>query len=73
MGRISMWSLNRDTQGTAKTYVDDTSSSITQNAFDFSNIFEDLRISRWKGVAARDSACSDPARGGAAGSVGSIA
>jgi len=42
MGRISMWSLNRDTQGTAKSYVDDQSSSITQNAFDFSNIFEKI-------------------------------
>ena len=40
IGRISMWSLNRDTQGTTQTYVDDTSSSITQNAFDFSKIFE---------------------------------
>ncbi len=40
IGRISMWSLNRDTQGTAKNYVDDTSSSITQQAFAFSKIFE---------------------------------
>ncbi|HEX4142939.1 MAG TPA: cellulose binding domain-containing protein [Pirellulales bacterium] len=40
IGRISMWSLNRDTQGTTQTYVDDTSSSINQNAFDFSKIFE---------------------------------
>jgi Big-like domain-containing protein len=42
MGRISMWSLNRDTQGTAKGYADSTSSSITQNAFDFSHIFEKI-------------------------------
>ncbi len=42
MGRISMWSLNRDTQGTAKSYVDNTSSSITQQAFDFSHIFEKI-------------------------------
>jgi hypothetical protein len=40
MGRISMWSLNRDTQGTTQTYTSDQSSSITQNAFDFSKIFE---------------------------------
>ncbi len=39
ISRISMWSLNRDTQGTAKNYVDNTSSSITQNAYDFSHIF----------------------------------
>ena len=42
MARISMWSLNRDTAGTAKSYVDDTSSSITQSAFDFSKIFETI-------------------------------
>ncbi|HEY1600283.1 MAG TPA: cellulose binding domain-containing protein [Pirellulales bacterium] len=42
MARISMWSLNRDTQGTAKSYVDNTSSSITQQAFDFSKIFEKI-------------------------------
>jgi Cellulose binding domain/Bacterial Ig domain/Calx-beta domain/Glycosyl hydrolases family 18 len=42
MGRISMWSLNRDTQGTAKNSVDDESSSITQGAFDFSKIFEGI-------------------------------
>ncbi len=42
MARISMWSLNRDTQGKAKGYVDNTSSSITQNAFDFSKIFEGI-------------------------------
>ncbi len=40
IGRISMWSLNRDTQGTASNTVDDQSSSITQQAFDFSKIFE---------------------------------
>jgi hypothetical protein len=39
IGRISMWSLNRDTQGTAKNYVDNTSSSIAQNAYDFTHIF----------------------------------
>lgn len=42
MARISMWSLNRDTAGTAKNYVDNTSSSITQSAFDFSKIFETI-------------------------------
>ncbi|HEY4308594.1 MAG TPA: cellulose binding domain-containing protein [Pirellulales bacterium] len=42
MARISMWSLNRDTAGTAKSYVDNTSSSITQSAFDFSKIFETI-------------------------------
>lgn len=42
ISRISMWSLNRDTTGTAKSYVDSTSSSITQNAFDFSHIFETI-------------------------------
>ena len=42
MARISMWSLNRDTAGTAKSYVDDTSSSITQGAYDFSKIFEGI-------------------------------
>ncbi|HVX61702.1 MAG TPA: cellulose binding domain-containing protein [Pirellulales bacterium] len=42
ISRISIWSLNRDTAGTAKSYVDNTSSSITQNAFDFSHIFETI-------------------------------
>lgn len=42
MARISMWSLNRDTAGSAKSYVDTTSSSIKQNAFDFSKIFESI-------------------------------
>ena len=40
MGRISMWSLNRDTTGTATNSVTNTASSITQQAFDFSHIFE---------------------------------
>ena len=40
ISRISMWSLNRDTQGTAKSYVDNTSSSVSQQAFEFSSIFE---------------------------------
>jgi hypothetical protein len=39
MGRISMWSLNRDVAGTAKNYADSTSSSINQKAYDFSRIF----------------------------------
>ncbi|MGD9645673.1 MAG: cellulose binding domain-containing protein [Pirellulales bacterium] len=39
IGRISMWSLNRDTQGTPKSYVDNTSSSIAQTAYEFSQIF----------------------------------
>jgi hypothetical protein len=34
-----MWSLNRDTAGTPKSYVDSTSSSISQTAFEFSQIF----------------------------------
>ncbi len=42
ISRISMWSLNRDAAGTAKSYVDNFSSSITQNAFDFSHIFETI-------------------------------
>ena len=42
MARISMWSLNRDTAGTAKNSVDNTSSSIAQQAFDFSHIFEKI-------------------------------
>jgi hypothetical protein len=37
-----LWSLNRDTHGTEKDYVDDRSSSITQNAFDFSHISEKI-------------------------------
>ena len=41
MGRISIWSLNRDTASTtAKTYVDTTSSSIVQKQWEFSSIFE---------------------------------
>lgn len=39
IGRISMWSLNRDTASTPKSYVDSTSSSISQTAFEFSQIF----------------------------------
>jgi len=39
IGRISMWSLNRDTASTPKGYVDNTSSSISQTAFEFSQIF----------------------------------
>jgi hypothetical protein len=42
MGRISMWSLNRDTADAAKSYVDDTSSSINQTADQFSKIFEQI-------------------------------
>lgn len=42
ISRISMWSLNRNTQGTSKTYVDSTSSSTAQQAFDFSHIFETI-------------------------------
>ncbi|HVW38794.1 MAG TPA: cellulose binding domain-containing protein [Pirellulales bacterium] len=40
ISRISMWSLNRDTGGAAKNYVDNTSSSVAQQAFEFSSIFE---------------------------------
>lgn len=39
IGRISMWSLNRDTAGAAKSYVDNTSSSVAQQACEFSQIF----------------------------------
>ena len=39
IGRISMWSLNRDTAGMPKGYVDSTSSSVAQTAFEFSQIF----------------------------------
>ena len=39
IGRISMWSLNRDTASTPKSYVDSTSSSISQTALEFSQIF----------------------------------
>lgn len=43
MGRISIWSLNRDTASTtSKSYVDTTSSSIVQKNWDFSLIFETL-------------------------------
>ena len=42
MARISMWSLNRDTQSTAKNYPDNTSSSIVQQAFEFSHIFKTI-------------------------------
>ena len=43
MGRISIWSLNRDTASTtAKGYVDTTSSSIVQAQWGFSSIFETL-------------------------------
>lgn len=43
MSRISIWSLNRDTASTtSKTYVDTTSSSIVQNKWDFSLIFETI-------------------------------
>ena len=43
MGRISIWSLNRDTASTsAKTYVDTTSSSLVQKQWEFSSIFETL-------------------------------
>ena len=41
MGRISIWSLNRDTASTAaKSYVDTTSSSIVQKQWAFSSLFE---------------------------------
>ncbi|HEX4129841.1 MAG TPA: cellulose binding domain-containing protein [Pirellulales bacterium] len=40
IGRLSMWSLNRDTSGAAQSYVASTTSSITQQAWDFSHIFE---------------------------------
>jgi hypothetical protein len=40
ISRISIWSLNRDTAGAAKSYVENTSSSIVQQAFEFSSIFE---------------------------------
>lgn len=41
MGRISMWSLNRDQQNPSGkiTYVESTSSSILQKPYDFSKIF----------------------------------
>ena len=43
IGRISIWSLNRDNASTSsKTYVDTTSSSIVQKKWDFSLIFEAL-------------------------------
>ncbi|MBS0262864.1 MAG: cellulose binding domain-containing protein [Planctomycetes bacterium] len=43
LGRISIWSLNRDTASTtSKTYVDTTSSSIVQSELAFSSIFETL-------------------------------
>jgi hypothetical protein len=44
MGRISMWSLNRDQQNSAGTihYVDTQSSSILQKPFEFSLIFEPM-------------------------------
>ncbi len=41
MGRISIWSLNRDTASTAaKSYVDTTSSSVVQTQWEFSSLFE---------------------------------
>ena len=41
MGRISIWSLNRDNASTtAKTFVDTTSSSIVQKQWEFSSILE---------------------------------
>jgi hypothetical protein len=42
LGRISMWSLDRDQQNPAGAirYVEATSSSLAQNPFDFSRIFE---------------------------------
>lgn len=42
LGRLSMWSLNRDQQNSAGklTYVDLKSSSILQQPFEFSHIFE---------------------------------
>jgi len=42
MGGSRCWSLNRGHARNRKSYVDDQSSSITQNAFDFSNIFEKI-------------------------------
>jgi hypothetical protein len=42
VGRISMWSLNRDTASTPKNFPDNTSSSISQIAFAFSTIFEKI-------------------------------
>lgn len=45
IGRISMWSLNRDQANPrgALTYVETTSSSIVQQKFEFSKIFLDFR------------------------------
>ena len=42
IGRISMWSLNRDQEDPhgAINYVEDTSSSLVQQPFAFSTIFE---------------------------------
>jgi hypothetical protein len=42
MGRIAMWSLNRDQQNAAGklSYVDDKSSSLVQQPFEFSQIFK---------------------------------
>lgn len=42
IGRISMWSLNRDQESSsgALSYVSDTSSSLVQSPFAFSSIFE---------------------------------
>jgi chitinase len=44
IGRISMWSLNRDQQAPsgALTYVSNTASSLAQNPYAFSKIFETL-------------------------------
>ncbi|HWB00461.1 MAG TPA: cellulose binding domain-containing protein [Pirellulales bacterium] len=42
ISRISMWSLNRDTTSTAKNYPDTITSSINQQAWDFSHIFETI-------------------------------
>ena len=43
MGRISIWSLNRDTASTTtKSYVDTTSSSIVQKQWEFSSLFETI-------------------------------
>jgi hypothetical protein len=38
IGRLSMWSLNRDVAGTAMTYTSPTASSVNQSAFEFSKI-----------------------------------